>query len=169
MARAARRGGRGPRNQCRDAVDEVGPPVAEAHRPGLKALGRSHSRLVSCNDSNRLTGSIDLDAALRQEQPNASRWDYWIGYRHDGTEHAVWVEVHGAQTSKVREALRKLDWLKDRLNADGQLLRRMTAADGPAPVFVWLASGRLNLPPNSRQAKLASQAGIYPRRRLDLP
>jgi hypothetical protein len=76
------------------------------YRPGLRALKAAHRRLIS-RDNSRLTGSIDLDAALINEQPNAPRWDYGIGYQHGGDEYAVWVEVHGAQTSKVREVLNK--------------------------------------------------------------
>ncbi len=169
VARAARRGGKKPRREFRDALGEIGPPVSAAYKLGLQALSQPHRGLVSCADGRLLTGSIDLDSALRKDRPNAPRWDYAIGYRHGAAEHAVWIEVHGAQTGKVKEMIRKLDWLKDWLNADGQPLRRMTGTDDAVPAFVWLASGRLNLPPNSRQAKLARQKGIFPRKRLVLP
>lgn len=81
----------------------------------------------------------------------------------------MWVEVHAAQTNKVREMLNKLRWLKDWFQADGKPLHEMTAFNGPTGPFVWLASGAIRLPPHSRQAKQAAQAGIVPRIRLPLP
>ena len=77
------------------------------------------------------------------------------------------MEVHGAQTSRVREVLNKRRWLKDWLNAAGKPLGRLTRTDAPA--FIWLASGSIRLPRHLPQAKLASQQGIFPRKRLELP
>ena len=144
-------------------------PVANAYQPGLQALAGNHRRLISCSDDRCLTGSVDLDDALGQEQPNEPRWDYGVGYRHQDDEYAVWVEVHSAQTSEVKQVLRKLRWLKDWLNADGQPLRRITADNGSIPAYVWIASGRNRLPRHTRQAKLAAQEGIKPRKSLELP
>lgn len=128
-----------------------------------------HRALVRCPDARRLTGSINLDDALVEEQPNAPRWDYGLGVRVDRREYAVWVEVHPAQTNRVNGMLNKLRWLKTWLQGDGESLGRLTAANGPVPPFVWVASGPIRLPPNSPQAKQASQAGIRPRKRLSLP
>lgn len=128
-----------------------------------------HRALVLCPDPNRLTGSIDLDATLADQEPNATRWDYGIGFRHKRREYAVWVEVHPAQTNRVRGMLNKLRWLQDWLAGDGRPLDRLTDRDGPTRPFVWLASGSIRLPANSPQARQASQAGIRPRKRLSLP
>lgn len=43
--------------------------------------------------------------------PNASRWDYAIGY----DQKAWFVEVHPANTSNVKEMLKKVEWLESRL------------------------------------------------------
>ena len=169
MASSTRRRRTAPQSAFRSAVEAASPPVSKAYAPGIQALQRSHRRLVSCPDGDRITGSIDLDSALQAMQPNAPRWDYGIGYRLDHREHAVWIEVHSAQTSKVREVLRKLRWLKDWLASDGVSLQRLTTADGPVPAFVWIASGSNRLPSTTRQAKLAAQEGVYPRKRLQLP
>ena len=89
--------------------------------------------------------------------PNAPRWDYGIGYRHGNRgERAIWIEVHGAQTNKVKEVVKKLRWLKDWLNDAGQPLVPLTRADGHVPAFVWLASASIKLPRTTPQAKLAS-------------
>lgn len=142
--------------------------MSAAFEPGIQALRRDHRALILCPDAARLTGSIDLDGALAEQQPNSPRWDYGLGFRHERQENAVWVEVHAAQTNKVRGMLNKLRWLKDWLQADGEPLRGMTESNGPTPPFVWLASGPIRIPPNSPQARLASQAGIRPRKRLSL-
>ena len=145
------------------------PPVSSAYNPGLQALKRTHRRLVIYSDSSSLTGSIDLDAALAADQPNAPRWDYGIGFRDGNRERAFWIEVHGAQTNKVRDVIRKLHWLKDWLADAGRPLGRLTEANGHPPAFVWLASASIRLPPTAPQAKLAFQEGIFPRKTLDLP
>lgn len=164
LARATRQA---KRKVFREAVEAV-PSVADAYAVGLRGLTDAHRRLVDCKDPRRLTGSIDLDAALVADYPNDPRWDYGIGLRDGSREHAVWIEVHGAQTSKVREVIRKLQWLKRWLAGDGEPLGRLTDGTGPNPSFVWLASGRMSLPHTTRHAKLAAQHGVYPRKRLDL-
>ena len=141
--------------------------MSGACEPGIQGLKPSHRRLISCADGRLLTGSVDLDAALLETHPNAPRWDYGIGLRQGNRECAVWVEVHSAQTNKVREVLNKHRWLKDWLSTDAEPLERLTRTNAPA--FIWLASGSIKLPRHLPQAKRALQEGIYPRKRLELP
>lgn len=169
MASSSSRRRRKPPTTFRRAVESVPPPVSSAYNPGLQALDRGHRSLVIGADTSRLTGSIDLDAALKADQPNAPRWDYGIGYRDGNRERAIWIEVHGAQTNKVKEVVKKLRWLKDWLNDAGQPLAHLTLSDRHLPAFVWLASASIKLPSTTPQAKLASQEGIFPRRILNLP
>ncbi len=126
---------------------------------------------MTCEDPRRLTGSIDLDGTLRDRHPNDARWDYGVGWRAEGgRERAIWIEVHGAQTKKVGEVVKKLQWLKDWLDQETQEpLRQLTRPNGDPPAFVWLASGTVNLPRNSPQRKQAAVAGILPRKHLNLP
>lgn len=143
--------------------------MSDAFEPGIQALRRHHRALILSPDPNRLTGSIDLDGRLAEQQPNSPRWDYGLGFRLSRREYAVWVEVHPAQTNRVKGMLNKLRWLRDWLQTDGEPLRRLTRLNGPTCPFVWLASGPIRLPPNSPEARQASQAGIRPRKRLSLP
>ena len=145
------------------------PSVARGYRSGVQALQNTHRRLVRCADARRLTGSINLDDALRATMPNDPRWDYGIGYREGNRERALWIEVHGAYTSKVGEVIKKLRWLKDWLAGDGESLNRLTGPSSEPPSYVWLASGRISLPPHTRQFKEAAKWGILPRKTLDLP
>lgn len=156
------------------AVQAEPPPVNGAYRPGKQALEKRHRGLVDCKDTQRLTGSIDLDLALARQPGyvNAARWDYGLGYRPPTgkREQAVWIEVHSATTGEVSAVLKKLQWLKDWLNAGAGRLRQMTDLADSDIRFVWIASNGVNIPPNSRQARQLSQSAIQgPRKQLSLP
>ena len=125
---------------------------------------------MSCADSRRLTGSLDLDGTLAKSLPNAARWDYGIGFRHLRREYAVWVEVHPMRANRVQGVLKKLCWLKEWLSGPGKPLGRMTHDDQhPTPRFLWLAAGPNLLPPHSPEALRASLAGMRLEKRLRLP
>ena len=63
-------------------------------------MEKKHHSRVACTDSRRLTGSIDLDTALRRDRPNDNRWGYGLGYKPaNGSEQAVWIEVHSTPVS----------------------------------------------------------------------
>ena len=157
----------------RAAVRAAPAPVGEAYRDGKRALAGAHRSRVTCADARRLTGSIDLDSALANEGEYASepRWDYGIGYRPDGAgERALWIEVHPADTSQVRQVVKKLHWLRTWLGDDGRELASLTVADRGVPPFVWIATRGVHIPRNSRQARLLRQEGLgMPRKALDLP
>ena len=161
------------RHDLQGGCEDAPPPVNGAYRPGKQALEKRHRGCVSCEDPQRLTGSIDLDSALTQEPDyaNARRWDYGLGYRPvNGPEQAVWVEVHSATTKEVSSVLRKLEWLRDWLNGNAEALRRMTDAAGEDVRFVWIASSGVHIPwnsPKARQLKLSRIRKVRPR--LSLP
>ena len=157
----------------REAVEDAPPPLNGAYREGIQALEHRHRGRVTCGDSRRLTGSIDLDKALAREpyHAKAPRWDYGVGYRpKNGPEQAVWVAVHSATTKEVSAVLRKLEWLRDWLNGDAEQLRRMTNAAAEDRRFVWIASANVRIPRNSPQARRLSASGIGKvARHLSLP
>ena len=147
----------------REAVEDASSPVNGAYREGIQALEHRHRRHVTCGDSRRLSGSIDLDKALARdpEHANASRWDYGIGYKPEkGPEQAVWIEVHSATTREVSAVLQKLRWLRDWLNNDAEYLLRMTNATAKDRRYVWIASAGVRIPKNSPQARQLNASGI---------
>ena len=155
-----------------DAVQAAPHPVNEAYRPGKQALENRHRNRVSCRDSRRLTGSIDLDAALAQQPGYASepRWDYGLGYIPSrGPEQAVWVEVHSATTKEVSPVLKKLCRLQDWLNTEAEQLRQLTILADSGIRFVWIASSGDKINRNSRQYRQLSQSGIQLLSHLKLP
>ena len=156
------------------AVQAEPPPVNGAYRTGKRALKKKHRRLVTCEDPQRLTGSIDLDSALARQpgHVSAARWDYGLGYGPPAgkREQAVWIEVHSATTREVSAVCKKLRWLKDWLNDGAGRLTRMTYRAAPDIRFVWIASNGVDIPPHSPQARRLSQNAIpKPRKQLSLP
>ena len=156
-----------------DAVQAAPRPVSGAYRRGKQGLERRHRNGVTCGDPGRLTGSVNLDLALAREAgyANQPRWDYGLGYQPPrGLEQAVWIEVHKATTQEVSTVLKKLQWLRDWLNAEAEQLRRLTDRADENIRFVWIASAGISIPPNSRQARQLSQSGIRKvRSQLSLP
>ncbi len=153
------------------AVADAPSPVNQAYRPGKQALERRHRKLVTCSDTQRLTGSIALDTTLAQhpDYANQSRWDYGIGYKpRMGTERAVWVEVHTATTSEVSAVIRKLQWLRAWLRSEAEQLNRLTGDVGEER-FVWIASNGDHILRNSSQFRRLQQTVIRrPRNSLTL-
>lgn len=146
-----------------EAVIAAPHPVNRAYRPGKQALENRHRNRVTCAEPRRLTGSVDLDTALKQvaRHAQAPRWDYGLGYRPaSGAERVVWVEVHSATTKEVSAVLRKLQWLRDWLNGDAEQLSKLTNLSCSDVRFVWIASAGVKIPRNSPQARQLSLSAI---------
>lgn len=129
------------------------PGLTDACRPGLQALG-ANSRHVKCENTQDLTGSVDVDSALALAQPQASRWDYGVGIRRQHGEVALWIEVHPASSNSVEDVLKKLQWLKAWLKSDATDLARMTKS------YHWVATGRVAWSANSPQRRKLAAAGL---------
>ncbi len=147
------------------AVAQLQPPANGARQPGLQALG-GHSRSIECADTRRITGSIDIDAVLRPLHPNASRWDYGVGWERGDREEAIWIEAHPAATSDVSKMIDKLMWLRTWLRDDAPALDRITRRDQP---FYWLATKGVHIPKTSPQARRLAQSGLrFPSKTVQL-
>jgi hypothetical protein len=136
------------------AVNEVA-ALQGAYCQGLQALSGEDRQRVRRRIPGSVTGSINLDSALKHSLPNEPRWDYGIGVaRSRGRDKAVWVEVHPASSQHIDEVLRKLAWLKDWLK------RTARALDAMSQEYVWVASGRVAIPAGSRHRKILAQKGL---------
>ena len=154
----------------KEAVEAAQPPVNGAYCPGKQAMENRHRLLVTCADSTRLTGSIDLDTALRQHRPGDNRWDYGLGYKPaNGSEQAVWVEVHSATTKEVSKVLKKLQWLKDWLNENAEQLRQLSERADRDIRYVWIASSGVHIPNHFPQARRLARSGLRLKGKLALP
>jgi hypothetical protein len=128
--------------------------LAGAYRNGLQAVRTGDCQRITCQDGRLLTGSVDVDQALLASHANDNRWDYGIGVKNK-SEHVAWVEIHPASSSHIQEMIDKLEWLRHWLRSEAPLLRQLT------PYFVWVASGKVALTPNSPQRRRVAQAGIH--------
>lgn len=112
-----------------------------------------------------------MDEAWARDEPNATRWDYGLGYRHAaGVEEAHWIEVHPATDKEADRVLEKLRWLKDYLRQHAPSLLAMTFASQRGPAYVWIHTGYDRVRRGSRARKRLSEAGLRgPMRDLELP
>ena len=130
--------------------------------PGLGALRAQDRPHVDPVDPRQLTGSVDVDGALQNQQPNAHRWDFAIGYRHSNRQEdcIYWVEIHTANDTEVNVVLNKLRWLKQWLAGDGRLLAKFECD------FVWIASGATSYTLNAPKLKQFAQMGLQHKGRV---
>ncbi|MCS6805600.1 MAG: hypothetical protein RMM98_11475 [Acidobacteriota bacterium] len=130
--------------------------LSHHYRPGLQALSDNDAARIRYTKPQQLSGSVNLDSALKESYPNEPRWDYGIGVRRSNSEVAVWVEVHPASSHSITGMLGKLEWLKSWLSNHAPALNKITQGD-----YYWVSTdGRIAITPNSPQAKKLAQAGL---------
>lgn len=139
----------------REAVQGT-PHLERAWKPGLGALRTRDRGHIKPSDPRRLQGSVDVDAALREHEPNANRWDFAIGYRHTNRpkDCIYWVEIHTADDKEFDVVLRKMNWLRDWLAGDGRTLNQFESD------FVWVSSGANSLTLGAPRLKQLAQLGL---------
>lgn len=146
-------------NAFKEAVENT-PDIKDHYCPGLQAVKGSERKMISPEDTKKLSGSVDIDSALKADNPNEARWDYTIGYEGK----AYFVEVHPADTSEVDTVIKKVEWLKDWLNKKASKLKSI----GQTPYY-WIPSGKYAILKESKQEKILAQKGIRIQKNLDLP
>jgi hypothetical protein len=113
---------------------------------GLGALGADRVR-VAIRNTRLISGSVNIENAQKETAGHANAWDYGIGISATDDDKVVWLEVHSANSLHVQTVLDKLDSLLTLLKnyaPDLNLLPRR---------FVWLATGAVYIPPNSRERR----------------
>lgn len=146
-------------NAFKEAVENT-PDIKDYYRPGLQAVKGSERKMISPEDTKKLSGSVDIDSALKAHNQNEARWDYTIGYE----DKAYFVEVHPANTSEVDTVIKKVEWLKDWLNKKASKLKSIGQ-----PPYYWIPSGKYAISKGSPQEKKLSQNGIRIQSKLKLP
>jgi hypothetical protein len=131
------------------------PGLASAYRSGLKAIQPSDKAKITCRNPRKLTGSVCVDAALKQTMPTEPRWDYAIGYQGDNTEEIVWVEVHPASSNNhPKEMSKKLDWLAGWLADEGKAMNYRQYR------MVWVSSGHISFRNNDPELRRLRDRGL---------
>lgn len=82
---------------------EDSPELEGAWCAGLQALRRADRKHVDAQDTERLTGSIDLDSALRSKSEHANEpvWDYGIGHQPRNRNEEIGVAQEMAAESSA--------------------------------------------------------------------
>lgn len=129
-------------------------------RPGLRALTGDHSHSVA--NGREAARSANVDTALKQDHPNAARWDYLVEPSPENGQDVVGIEVHPASSpGEVKVMIKKMAWAKGAV-AHHEPDLRVTR-------WVWIATGKVGLPRTTREAKALALAGIeYPQRETRL-
>lgn len=130
---------------------ESTPDINNGFRNGLQALG-SNAQRITAQDTRKLEGSVDIDACTQSLYPNEARWDYAVGY----DKKAYSFEIHPADTSNVKEMIKKAEWLNKWLIQKAPALNSLVVNK----VFYWIASGRQKILPNSPQSRQLSRSKI---------
>lgn len=127
------------------AIKQI-PALTGKLKQGLQALRRKYRNAISIGHSGKLSGSIDIDTALKSKYPNDHRWDYCIGVRKSqNLDWLVWVEFHPANSNSVSDVVAKAKWLKQWLKTHGMPLQKLMQAKTD---LRWAPTG----PAASRQA-----------------
>lgn len=132
------------------------PGIETAYRKGLQALSEADRNRLSVEEPKSITGSVDIDSALRSFFPQEPRWDYVvavsIGKRQVRLE---WIEVHPATTTaNIEEVYAKHDWLRRWLNGDGRKL------DCFSRNFVWISTGKTTFHAGAPQLRRLAARGL---------
>ena len=149
----------------REAVEATA-AIAASFADGLQALSEVDRGRLTISYPRRLRGSVNIDDALRGRDPKEFRWDYGIGLgAGQGDEHALWIEVHSANSLHIDTVVKKRRWLRQWLDTEGAAMKEIT----PRSNYVWLASGSVALPKDSPQRKRLAMEGIgFRSKRLNL-
>jgi len=129
--------------------------IKNCYQRGLQALRKSDKKKVKVEDTNKLNGSVNIDDCLKSKYPNASRWDYAIGYNNQ----TYFVEVHPAIPREIKELAKKLNWLKN--------WKRNTPFRNDNN-FYWVASGKVGILPKSNDSKRIANLGIKLKASLEI-
>lgn len=125
--------------------------IKDGFRPGLQALG-GHANLVTASNPRLFNGSVNIDTCTKELYPNDARWDYVVGYN----SHAYFLEIHPANTSNIKDMIKKAQWLDCWLNLKAPALKSLNVTNS----FYWIASGKYNILKTSSQYRKLAQSKI---------
>jgi hypothetical protein len=139
----------------KEAIEQT-PNLQNSWRDGLGALRAEEKPHIKAEDTRRLCGSADVDAAFQPREPNANRWDFAIGHQHTNRKDGFiyWVETHTGSDNQIKVVLKKLEWLKTWLRRDGQRLDKFDRD------MIWVSSGYTLFTKGSAQVKTLAQKGL---------
>jgi len=133
------------------------PNIKDGYKKGLQALGTYSVKVIPANARN-CNGSIDLDDCLKKSEPQASRWDFVLGYE----EKSYFVEVHSA-SGQVSKVIEKTMWLRSWLKNEGESLAKIHHEQKN---FHWIPTNGVNIIGKERLRLAQEKVIIVSRLRL---
>jgi hypothetical protein len=116
-------------------------------RNGRQAIERRDRGCI--NAGSRVTESLYLDEALRNQFPQAHRWDYVVS-----TAAGLFgVEPHSAKTDQISVVMSKQKWALARM-------REHLLTDRNVQRWFWVASGFVAFHDTGKARRLLNQRGI---------
>lgn len=113
---------------------------------GMGAFSTRDVRLIAEDQRPRIGDSLDLDAALKDEHPEANRWDYIVSI--PDLELFAGIEPHSAKDSEVSVVIRKkqhaTEYLRNHLRDSYRVTRWFWVSHGSAD-FSRMDSGAVAL------------------------
>lgn len=82
---------------------------------GLGALSKGDKNKLNL-DNLVIDESVNIDACYKVSEPNANRWDYFIGIQRRGE---LYVEIHEVSEAHFQKLLDKASWLREKISKCG--------------------------------------------------
>ncbi len=79
--------------------------------PGIEALEKGHRNKVNWEGLEALE-SVNTDRCFELREPNAFRWDYYVGFGRQGE---CYLEVHEVSEDHLPRVLAKASWLRTKI------------------------------------------------------
>lgn len=126
-------------------------PLRALVRGGMGAFIELDHRLVAEDQRSKVGDSLDLDAASRQEHPQANRWDYIVSI--PDLEQLVGIEPHSAKDSEISVVVSKkknaTEYLRNHLQPGYRITR-----------WFWVSHGTVSFSKMDRARRRLDQNGI---------
>lgn len=135
------------------AADKT-PDVKGHFCKGLGAIKSNEKERIIVPDTRKLTGSIDIDSAIKEIYPEDNRWDYAVEY----TDETFFIEVHPCSTSDVGTVIKKVKWLKSWLKTKAPDIEVLKPKEKPA--YHWIATGGVGITKGSKYERMLALNNI---------
>ncbi|MBI2808770.1 MAG: hypothetical protein HYX68_27595 [Planctomycetes bacterium] len=118
---------------------------------GMGAFAKVDLRLIAPDQRTRIGDSLDLDAASKDEYPQANRWDYIVSI--PDLEEFVGIEPHSAKDSEISVVIAK------RKHAT-QYLRKHLQDGYRVTRWLWVSHGKVSFSKMDKARRSLDQNGI---------
>lgn len=152
--------GEQPKSRLKEAVDSI-TGLSNYLEEGLHEVKKADKEHFKSGKSGRFNGSLDIDAAKKEAEYDANRWDYAIEYNGE----VFFVEVHPCSTSDVDTMLKKLEWLQQWLKNEAKAIDQIKTTQ--TTPYYWVSTGANTILKTSLNYKKLIQKKVVITRTLD--